>query len=326
MNLVELRNVSKYYRVKESAFDKTKLLKAVDDISLIIKEKETVGLVGESGCGKSTLGKLIVKLEKPSEGEIILNNTNLWISKTKDLKKLNGFYQMIFQDPYNSLNPQKRVYDILEEILRLFTSETIEKRQNKILKILDLVGLKEEHLFRYPRQFSGGQRQRIGIARALAVNPRIIVADEPVSSLDVSIQAQIINLFAEIQDQTGVSFLFISHDLAVIESICDRIMVMYLGRIVESGRAEDVIGHPCHPYTKALIEAIPVPDLNKKIKVTRMQKISSPVNLPKGCRFNDRCLIVIDKCFNEEPELELLSDRNEHYCACFLKDINKGNK
>jgi peptide/nickel transport system ATP-binding protein/oligopeptide transport system ATP-binding protein len=319
MDIVELKNVSKIYRIKESAFARSKSLTAVDNVSLSIREKETVGLVGESGCGKSTLGKLIVKLEKPSSGEVIVNQKNLWEAKANLSDSLKGFYQMIFQDPYNSLNPQKRIYDILDEILKLYTSIPLKERHSEILRLLDIVGLKKEHMFRYPRQFSGGQRQRIGIARALAVNPKIIVADESVSSLDVSIQAQIINLFSEIQNQTRVSFLFISHDLAVVESICDRIMVMYLGRIVESGPANKIISNPSHPYTSALIEAIPVPDVNRKIKNMIKQNIPSPIDLPQGCRFNTRCPYAFDRCFKEEPELELLEKTTDHYCSCFLR-------
>lgn len=320
ITLVELKNVSKSYRIKQTAFAKSKFLKAVDNVSLFIKDKETVGLVGESGCGKSTLGKLIVKLEKPTSGEVIINNKNLWTSKHAKSKELKGFYQMIFQDPYSSLNPQKRIYDIINEILALFTDYKPENRHAAILRLIKMVGLKEEHLFRYPRQFSGGQRQRIGIARALAVNPKIIVADEPVSSLDVSIQAQIINLFVEIQKQTSVSFLLISHDLAVVESICDKIMVMYLGRIVESGSAETIIKRPLHPYTKALIDAIPVSDVDIKIESMIKKNIPSPINLPEGCRFNTRCPIAIEKCFKEKPELEAVNYENEHFCACFLNN------
>lgn len=320
MNFIEIENVSKSYRVKQSAFSRPKLLKAVDSVSFCIKEKETLGLVGESGCGKSTLGKLIVKLEKPTSGEISIYGKNIWTSKASDLRKLKGVYQMIFQDPYNSLNPQKRIYDLLDEVLRLFVIPDPSARHKKILRLIDIVGLKEEHLFRYPSQFSGGQRQRIGIARALAVNPKIIVADEPVSSLDVSIQAQIINLFSKIQRETGVSFLFISHDLAVVESICDRIMVMYLGKIVESGPAEKIVKNPAHPYTKALIDAIPVPDVNRKMQNIMKQNIPSPIDLPIGCNFNTRCPIAIDRCFKEEPKLEELKDTQEHFCACFIKN------
>lgn len=322
MNLVELKNISKSYRVKQSAFSRSKLLRAVDNVSFGIKEKETLGLVGESGCGKSTLGKLIVKLEKPTCGEISICDKNIWTSGKKEMRSLIGVYQMIFQDPYNSLNPQKRIYDILEEVLRLSSDLDSASRYREVLRLIDIVGLKEEHLFRYPSQFSGGQRQRIGIARALAVNPKIIVADEPVSSLDVSIQAQIINLFAKIQRETGVSFLFISHDLAVVESICDRIMVMYLGKIVESGTAEKIVKSPAHPYTKALIDAIPVPDVTRKIKNIMKQNIPSPIDLPIGCRFNTRCPIAIDRCFKEEPKLEELINTQEHFCACFIKNQN----
>jgi len=227
---------------------------------------------------------------------------------------------MIFQDPYNSLNPQKRIYDILDEILKLFSIPKPGVRHAEILRLMNVVGLKEEHLFRYPSQFSGGQKQRIGIARALSVNPKIIVADEPVSSLDVSIQAQIINLFSKIQKETGISFLFISHDLAVVESICDKIMVMYLGKIVESGSAGTIVKNPAHPYTKALIEAIPIPDVNRKLQNIMKPTIPSPIDLPIGCRFNTRCPIAIDKCFKEEPGLEESKENKDHFCACFIKN------
>lgn len=323
MNVIELKNVSKSYVIKQSIFSTSKLLRAVDGVSFYIREKETIGLVGESGCGKSTLGKLIVKLEKPTSGEISIYGKNIWTSTSKELRSLRGTYQMIFQDPYNSLNPQKKIYDIFDEILKLFSISEPGARHAEILRLMNIVGLKEEHLFRYPNQFSGGQRQRIGIARALSVNPKIIVADEPVSSLDVSIQAQIMNLFTKIQEETGVSFLFISHDLAVVESICDKIMVMYLGKIVESGSADIIVKNPAHPYTKALIEAIPIPNVNRKIQIRMKPNIPSPIDLPLGCRFNTRCPVAIDKCFKEEPELEESKENKDHFCACFIKNQNR---
>jgi len=236
------------------------------------------------------------------------------------MKPVRTSFQMVFQDPYSSLNPQKKIYSTLDEVLMLFTDISKDKRYERILKLIQMVGLKEEHLFRYPKQFSGGQRQRICIARALAVKPEIIVADEPVSSLDISIQAQIINLLSDIQKKTKVSLLFISHDMAVIENISDRIFVMYFGRIVEFGISEEVIKRPIHPYTKALMQA--VPDIDKTRRIENIMRKNNQVELitNKGCKFGNRCRFAQEICFKDEPMLEPVDEGKEHYCACFFKE------
>lgn len=319
MNLLEINNIKKYYHIRKGVFSRSDCIKAVDGISLSIRAGETVGIVGESGCGKSTLGKLIVGLEKATSGKILLKGNDISRISEKKMKAVRSSFQMVFQDPYSSLNSQKKIYSILDEILMLFTNMSKDKRYERILELIRMVGLKEDHLFRYPKQFSGGQRQRICIARALAVDPEIIVADEPVSSLDVSIQAQIINLLSDIQRETKVSFLFISHDMAVIENISDRIFVMYFGKIVESGISEEIIKRPIHPYTKVLIQAVPDIDKSRMEKNRMGRNNQIELNTDKGCKFSNRCGFAQEICFREEPTLELVNAEREHYCACFLK-------
>ncbi|MEI6421386.1 MAG: ATP-binding cassette domain-containing protein, partial [Lentisphaerota bacterium] len=257
MPLLKVEKLSTCYPVRGSMFSPARHLRAVDSVSFELEAGETLGLVGESGCGKSTLGRTIIRLEKHSAGKVFLNNDDITSIKGRELRKARRKFQMIFQDPYGSLNPRMTVYAALDEVLSLHTVLDRDGRRKRVVELLEMVGLSSEQMFRYPHQFSGGQRQRIGIARALAVEPELIVADEPVSALDVSVQAQIINLLIEIQAKTGVAFLFIAHDLAVVEHISRRIMVMYLGRIVESGISHDVTGSPSHPYTKALLSAVP---------------------------------------------------------------------
>ena len=318
MPLLEVKNLKKYYPVKKSLFSQKRYVRAVDDVSFCIEEGETVGLVGESGCGKTTLGKLIIKLELPTSGQVCLNNRDINTLSGKSLRASRKEYQMIFQDPYSSLNPRINILKLLDEVLYLHSSLNRCERYERIKELVSMVGLKEEHLLRFPHQFSGGQRQRIGIARAIAVNPKLIVADEPVSALDVSVQAQIINLLEEIQEKTNISFLFIAHDLAVVEHISDKILVMYLGKIVEYGTGDQICKNSKHPYTRALLSAVPsVDSIGKKKTKILLGDVPSPLNPPDGCRFHPRCSYAQEKCKKIEPLLAETEDAG-HFSACFL--------
>jgi len=318
MPLLEVKNLKKYYPVKKSFFSQKKYVRAVDDVSFSIEKGETVGLVGESGCGKTTLGKLIIRLEKPTSGQVFLSNRDINTLSEKNVRKSRKEYQMIFQDPYSSLNPRINILKLLDEVLYLHSDLNMEERYERVKELILMVGLKEEHLFRFPHQFSGGQRQRIGIARAIAVNPKLIVADEPVSALDVSVQAQIINLLEEIQKKTNISFLFIAHDLAVVEHISDKILVMYLGKIVEYGKGDQICKNPKHPYTRALLSAVPSVDCvgKKKQEEVLYGDVPSPLKPPDGCHFHPRCPIAHDKCRKVEPSLSETEDAG-HFSACF---------
>ena len=321
MPLLKVENLSTSYPVKGPIFSPSRHLRAVDNVSFELQAGETLGLVGESGCGKSTLGRTIIRLEKHSAGKVFINNQDITSLKRKELRKARRKFQMIFQDPYGSLNPRMTVYAALDEVLSIHTLLDRGGRRNRVAELLEMVGLTPEHMLRYPHQFSGGQRQRIGIARALAVEPELIVADEPVSALDVSVQAQIINLLIEIQKKTGVAFLFIAHDLAVVEHISRRIMVMYLGKIVESGISSDVTGGSRHPYTKALLSAVPVIDpAAKKSRIILPGDVPSPLNPPTGCPFHPRCPIAKDKCSIEIPSLDPVKGNSLHLSACFFHD------
>ncbi len=313
--LVDIRHLKEYFNINVGPFQ-TKPLKAVDDVSFTINRGETLGLVGESGCGKTTVGRTILQLYKPTGGEIYYDGK---LVKTKaDLRKFRTKATMVFQDPYSSLNPRMTVSDIIAEPLdvhKLYKSK--EERRARILELMNYVGLNSEHASRYAHEFSGGQRQRIGIARALAVNPEFIVCDEPVSALDVSIQAQVINMFDELQEQLGLTYLFIAHDLLVVRHISDRIAVMYLGKMVELADAKEIYEHPLHPYSKSLISAVPVPDpktarANKRIVLTG--DIPSPLNAPSGCPFRTRCQYACDKCAESMPEFKEVS--TGHFVAC----------
>lgn len=321
MPLLKVENLSTSYPVRGSMFSPARHLRAVDNVSFELEAGETLGLVGESGCGKSTLGRTIIRLEKKSAGKIILDNEDITALKGKELRKARRKFQMIFQDPYGSLNPRMTVYGALDEVLSIHTVLDRAGRKNRVAELLEMVGLSSEQMSRYPHQFSGGQRQRIGIARALAVEPELIVADEPVSALDVSVQAQIINLLIEIQKKTGVAFLFIAHDLAVVEHISRRIMVMYLGKIVESGISPDVTGGARHPYTKALLSAVPTVDpATKKSRIILPGDVPSPLNPPPGCPFHPRCPIAKEKCRNEVPALDPVKGESLHVSACFFHE------
>ena len=318
--LLEVKNLKKYFPVKTGVFRKTVgYLKAVDDISFYIKEKGTLGLVGESGCGKSTTGLTILRLEEPTAGEVRFAGKNVLNLNKKELKKIRRDMQIIFQDPYSSLNPRMMVADIVGEPLNVHKLVRNKKERNeKIRELLESVGLTAEHMKRYPHEFSGGQRQRIGIARALAVNPKLIIADEPVSALDVSIQAQVINIMQDLQRDLGLTYLFIAHDLSVIKHISDRVAVMYLGRIVEIANKKDLFSNPLHFYTQSLMSAIPVPNpIYKKKRIILEGDVPSSVNLPAGCRFHPRCPKAMDICREKEPVFKDY-DSYGHYVACHL--------
>ena len=321
-NLVEIKHLKEYFNVNVGFF-KTKPLKAVDDVSFTIKKGETLGLVGESGCGKTTVGRTILNLYKPTDGEIWYDGK---LIKTKeDIKEFRKKATMVFQDPYSSLNPRMTVSDIIGEPLDIHgLYKTKEERRARILELMSYVGLNSEHASRYAHEFSGGQRQRIGIARSLAVNPEFIVCDEPVSALDVSIQAQVINMFDELQDKLGLTYLFIAHDLLVVRHISDRIAVMYLGKMVELADAEEIYNNPLHPYSKSLLSAVPVPDpkvarANKRIVLSG--DIPSPLNAPSGCPFRTRCQYATEQCATAMPEFKEVS--KGHFVACHrTEEIN----
>jgi len=310
--LVKAVNVKKYFSVDGGVINrKNSKVHAVDDVSFEIYQRETLALVGESGCGKSTLGRALIRLLDITEGEVYFENQNIFKLKEAEMRKLRKQMQIIFQDPYASLNPRMTVRDIIMEPIlthKIFSGKDAEDR---VKELLDLVGLRPSFMSRYPHMFSGGQRQRIGIARALALNPKFIVCDEPVSALDVSIQSQIINLLQDLQEKNNLTYLFISHDLNVINHISDRVCVMFLGKIMELGPTVDVYKNPIHPYTKFLIAAAPIPDPFTRFreKLILQGDIPSPINVPSGCRFHTRCPYAKDKCKSEEPEIKQVGNR-----------------
>lgn len=319
--LIQVSHLKKYYPVKGGIVDHTVgQVRAVDDISLEIQPAQTLGLVGESGCGKSTVGRLLVGLEEADEGNILYKGQELVGMKEKDRRKIRTELQMVFQDPFSSLNPRKRIYEILAQPMLYHHRTTKETLDRDLNRLLDMVGLPRQVLGRYPHEFSGGQRQRIGIARALSLNPKFIVCDEPVSALDVSIQAQILNLLKSLQKELDLTLLFVGHGLGAVNYVSDRIAVMYLGKIVEIGEAKEVFGHPAHPYTQALMAAVPVPDPEEKQKerVFLSGEIGSNTNPPTGCRFHPRCPYAMPQCAQQEPVLETISGsgRMAHCVAC----------
>ncbi len=313
-NLIEVKNLSKHF-----AIGKKLKLKAVDGVSFNIQEGETLGLVGESGCGKTTCGRTIINLYNATGGEILFKGKNV-ASMTKDeMKEFRRKCQIIFQDPYASLNPRMTVESIIQEGLVIHGMLSNEERKNRTYELLELVGLNKEHASRFPHEFSGGQRQRIGIARALAINPEFIVCDEPISALDVSIQAQVVNLLIKLQRELNLTYLFIAHDLSMVKHISDRIAVMYLGSLVELTTSEKLFANPKHPYTEALISAIPVPDpeVEKSRKMIELEgDVPSPINLPEGCKFAPRCARRKDICAKEVPAIKEIE--NGHFVACHL--------
>ena len=315
--LVEVKDLKQYFPIKVG-FAKTIPLKAVDGVSFAIKPGETLGLVGESGCGKTTVGRSLLRLYTPTGGEVLYNGEKVDASSIKHMRKE---MQMVFQDPYSSLNPRMTVEDIIGEPLdvhKLYSSRA--ERRDKIINLMELVGLNAEHATRYAHEFSGGQRQRIGIARALATNPKFIVCDEAVSALDVSIQAQVINMFEELQEKLGVAYLFIAHDLLVVHHISDRIAVMYLGRIVEIADSNELNDNPIHPYTQSLLSAVPYPDpkmAKERQRIVLEGDVPSPLHMPSGCAFRTRCRYATEQCAKECPGL---TDRGDgHMVACWNK-------
>ncbi len=315
--LISIKDVKKHYPIGSGLFSKKgKWLKAVDGISLDVHRGETVGLVGESGCGKSTLGRMVVGLLEPTSGEVVFEGNSL-LSRGRNKRDLGKKIQMVFQDPYSSLNPRMNVANIIAEPLVLHKIGTSSERKKRVDELLEKVGLTAAHGSRYPEEFSGGQRQRIGIARALALNPSLIVCDEPVSALDVSIQAQILNLLKEIQEDMGLSYIFIAHGLQAVKHISDRIVVMYLGKIMEISETDQLFEQPLHPYTEALISAVPEPDptVRNRERILLSGDLPNPANPPVGCRFSTRCPLADERCRREEPPLEQVSEGR--WVACF---------
>jgi oligopeptide transport system ATP-binding protein len=315
---LEVKNLKKYFDVTKGMFGQTKIVKAVDNVSLTVKRGETHGLVGESGCGKSTLGRTIVHIYTPTDGSIIFKGEDIAKIKNRELLKFKKNMQMIFQDPYASLNPRLTVGEIIKEPMDIHHIGDKASREKKVYELLNTVGLKPDHIRRYPHEFSGGQRQRVGIARTLALDPEFIICDEPISALDVSIQAQIINLLEKLRDERGISYLFIAHDISMVKHISQRISVMYLGHIVETGESNAIYRNPLHPYSKALLSAVCIPDpeiAKHKFRVTLKGEIPSPINPKPGCPFTSRCQYVMDVCKQEMPELKEVEN---HLVACHL--------
>jgi oligopeptide/dipeptide ABC transporter ATP-binding protein len=315
--LLEARDIVKHYPILGGVLMRqVASVKAVDGVSLTIGEGETVGLVGESGCGKTTFGRTILRLEEPTAGEILFQGRSILGHSRNEMQALRREMQIIFQDPFSSLNPRKTVGQIVGEPLLVHGVKSRQERDQRVLELLEVVGLRKEHMRRYPHQFSGGQRQRIGVARALALKPKLVVCDEAVSALDVSIQAQVINLLADLQQDFGLTYLFISHDLGVVEHVSDRVAVMYLGKIVEIAPSQQLYLEPLHPYTQALLSAVPIPDpsLQRPGRIILKGDVPSPIDPPSGCRFHPRCGYAQAVCSQDEPALREV--RPGHRAAC----------
>lgn len=315
--LLEIRELKKYFPIRKGVFRRTVgWVQAVDGVSLHVNRGGTLGLVGESGCGKSTIGKCVLKLLQPDDGKIICAGRDITTFGTIQTRAYRRKVQAIFQDPYSSLNPRMSVEAIVGEPLKVHSLYLASERKERVEDLLKKVGLKPEHMSRFPHEFSGGQRQRIGIARALALQPELIICDEPVSALDVSIQAQVINLLDDLKEDLKLSYLFIAHDLSLVEHVSDHIAVMYLGKIVEVAKDTELYSNPLHPYTKALLSAIPVPDPRRKKRRTILKgEVPSPINPPSGCRFHTRCPQAREICQQEEPPMKITN--SQHYVACF---------
>jgi peptide/nickel transport system ATP-binding protein/oligopeptide transport system ATP-binding protein len=325
-NILQVKNLKQYFPIRGGVFQRTVgWVKAVDGVSFNIKRGETLGIVGESGCGKSTLGRSIMRLYKMTAGQVLFNGEDFGKYSRRQLREKRLQMQMVFQDPYSSLNPRMTVGSIIGEALTDHKLGTKEQVHKKVLETMELCGLPKYYINRYPHEFSGGQRQRIGIARSLALDPSFIICDEPVSALDVSIQAQIINLLSDLQKQKNLSYMFISHDLSVVEYISDRVAVMYLGNFVEMAPKKELYDHPLHPYTKALLSAIPIPDPTyKHNRILLAGDLPSPANPPSGCKFRTRCPMACDKCAKEVPPYRNVG--NEHYVAChFVKPAEENS-
>ena len=315
-NLIEVEGLKHYFPIKGGIFSRTvSYIHAVDNISLALKKGKTFGLVGESGCGKTTFGRCILMLLDPTEGSIKFNGIDLTELKKGELRKLRAQMSMIFQDPYSSLNPRKTVADIVGQPLKIHKIAKGRHKEKMVANLLDKVGLSPDHLYRYPHEFSGGQKQRIGIARAIAVNPQFVVADEPVAALDVSMKVGILNLLKQLQEELGLTYLFISHDLSVVKHICDQVAVMYLGKVVEIADTNVIFNRPLHPYTQALISAIPIPDPTlKRERIILSGSVPTPIDPPPGCRFYPRCWRAKPKCHKVDPDLVEVGCG--HFVAC----------
>lgn len=320
--LLRVENLKKYFPIKRGVFQRhVGDIKAVDGISFFVRRNETLGLVGESGCGKTTTGRTILQLYRPTEGEVYFEKQDLINMKGEQLRQMRRRMQMIFQDPYASLNPRMTIGSIIGEPLEVHNIAKGKEKRERVQELLRLVGLNPYFINRYPHEFSGGQRQRVGVARALALNPDFIVCDEPVSSVDVSIQAQIVNLLEDLQEQFGMAYLFIAHDLSMVRHISDRVAVMYLGKIVELTSREELYRNPLHPYTQALLSAVPIPDPvveERRQRIILEGDVPSPANPPEGCNFSTRCPVVMDVCHKEDPEFREVS--SEHWVACHRVD------
>ena len=317
--VIRVKDLKKYFPVRKGVFGRTVgHVHAVDGISFDINEVETLGLVGESGCGKSTVGRTLIRLLEPTSGSIYLGNDELTHLHSKDLRPHRKKMQMIFQDPFASLDPRMTARDIVGELLDVHDGLTRKEKDRRVAELFERVGLRSNQMDNYPHEFSGGQRQRLGIARALSLRPQVIICDEPVAALDVSIQAQVVNLLAELQAELGLSYLFISHDLAVVKHISHRVAIMYLGRIVEIGTRRDLFENPQHPYTESLLSAVPIPDPKARRKVRVLQgDVPSPINRPKGCHFHTRCPYATDRCEIEDPLMHDIT--SSHAVACHLR-------
>lgn len=317
--ILEVKSLKKYYYLENSFFSKRKsVVKAVDKVSFLIKKGETLGLVGESGCGKTTLARSVLRLIEPTKGDIYFNGRNILEYNNSEMRKLRREMQIIFQDPFNSLNPRMRIEKIIGEPFEVFNIVKGQEKTERILELLKVVGLDPIYHRRYPHEFSGGQRQRVMIAKAIALNPKMIVCDEPVSALDVSVQAQILNLLMDLQDRLGITYLFIAHNMAVIKHISNRIGVMYLGHLVELAKKEDLFKHNLHPYTQALMKSVPKPNPRlKKIDLPVLQgDVPNPIDIPSGCCFHTRCPMATSRCKEVAPKLKEVS--KEHFVACHL--------
>jgi peptide/nickel transport system ATP-binding protein/oligopeptide transport system ATP-binding protein len=326
--LLEVKNLKKYFPVRSGLLQRVSAwVKAVDDVSFHIFEGESFGLVGESGCGKTTAGRTILRLLPHTEGQVLFQGQNIFNFNSSEVKTMRRNMQIIFQDPYSSLDPRMPIGESIGEGLRIHTNMNSQERFEVVAEMLTRVGMRADHVSRYPHEFSGGQRQRIGIARALALRPKFIVCDEPVSALDVSIQAQVLNILKELQRDFGLTYLFIAHNLSVVEHFSDRVGVMYLGKMVEMASRDDLFRNPLHPYTQALMSAVPVPDpiqAAKRKRIILEGDVPSPLRPPKGCRFHTRCPLAYDRCGQEEPPFKDYG--NGHYASCWLLEEGKSSK
>ncbi len=324
--VLKAENLVKHYPIKAGVLRRTVgYVKALDGVSFELYKGETLGIVGESGCGKSTLGRMLMRLEEPTDGKLIFDGVDVYSQKGRAMRRLRRDIQIVFQDPYTSLNPRMTVGDIVGEPFEIHTDVVPKRgRRQRVQELLDLVGLNPEHINRYPHQFSGGQRQRIGIARGLALNPKVIICDEPVSALDVSVQAQVVNLLAELQGRLGLAYVFIAHDLSVVRHISDRVGVMYLGKLVELGDEDQIYSRPTHPYTQALLSAVPLPDptmRNMREQIVLTGDVPSPANPPSACRFHTRCWKAQEICSIDEPLLvERPDGESAHVSACHFAE------